>query len=114
GLLSFGDVLEEIHNTDNRSVLVSNRIDVHGYRDAASIWPFDDDLLLVYRDTGVQSKSHRGIAMRHVGTVGMVKLVCAAKTFFSITNDGHTTPEFRSPRIEPGDYTIGRSDSVCG
>src|SRR6202035_869200 len=50
GSLSFSDVVKEIHNANNRAVAVSNRINVHRNRNAASVRLFDDDILFVHRD----------------------------------------------------------------
>src|SRR5580692_6067506 len=52
-LLSFRDVVKKVYDTYNLAVFVSNRINMHRNRNLASIWPRDDDFLVVYRGTRV-------------------------------------------------------------
>ena len=49
--LSFPNILKEIRNTNNRAVLVPNRINMHRNRRSASIRSFDDDVFVVNGDT---------------------------------------------------------------
>ena len=51
--LSFSDVVKEIHNANNRAIVVSNGIDMNRNRNTASVRLFDDDFLLVHRDAGL-------------------------------------------------------------
>ena len=87
------NVLEEVHDTDNRAVPISNRIDVNRDRDAAPVRPFDHHFLLMYGGARAQYECHWVMEMRHFSAFGMVEFVSSAEAFIGVTHRGDTTPK---------------------
>src|ERR1700680_2283573 len=59
-----------------------------------------------------QCEGHRGIAMRHVSSVGMVELVRSTEAFIGVAIPRGTAPKFCGPRVVPGDYAVRRLNCI--